>query len=75
MVKRLHTIGNRLGIIIDPALLDALGIDRDTLLEISTDGKVLTIRPLNESSHKARVYRAATRVSHIHRGTFQNLAK
>jgi hypothetical protein len=39
------------------------------------DGKSLTIRPLNESSHKARVHRAATRVSHIHRGTFQKLAK
>jgi antitoxin MazE len=75
MVKRLHAIGNSFGIIIDRVLLDAVGIERDTLLDISTDGKVLTIRPLDETSHKARVKRAATRVSQIHRDTFQKLAK
>jgi antitoxin component of MazEF toxin-antitoxin module len=75
MVKKLHAIGNSYGVIIDRALLDSLGIKRDTLLDISTDGKALTIRPLDETSHKARVKRAAARVSQIHQETFRKLAK
>jgi len=45
MLKRLTSIGNSLGLIIDRPILDLLDIDRDTELEIKTDGKQLIIRP------------------------------
>lgn len=48
MIKHLTSIGNSLGLIIDRPILDLLHIDRDTALEISTDGKTLTIRPVRE---------------------------
>ncbi len=46
MRKRLTSIGNSLGLIIDKPILDLLGIDRDTVLEISTDGRRLVIQPV-----------------------------
>jgi len=73
--KKLHKIGNSYGVILDRSLLGVLGISPDTLLEISTDGKSLTLRPVREESHKERVKRAAARVSEIHAETFQKLAK
>ena len=41
MVKRLTKIGNSYGVIIDKPILELLKIDRDTALEISTDGEAL----------------------------------
>ncbi len=45
MIKKLTPIGNSLGLIIDRPILKLLNIDRDTELEISTDGETLIIRP------------------------------
>jgi antitoxin MazE len=45
MIKRLTQVGNSLGLLIDRPILQLLGIDRETLLEISTDGAALIVRP------------------------------
>ncbi|MDX8407616.1 MAG: hypothetical protein R8L58_04445 [Mariprofundaceae bacterium] len=45
MIKTLTPIGNSLGLIIDRPILNLLNIERDTALEISTDGQTLIIRP------------------------------
>jgi len=54
MIKTLTPIGNSLGLIIDRPILNLLNIDRDTELEISTDGKTLTIRPAGTKNSSAR---------------------
>ncbi len=54
MIKRLTPIGNSLGLIIDRPILDLLGIDRDTELEITTDGEMLIIQPLGEDASAGR---------------------
>ncbi len=46
MRKRLTPIGNSLGLIIEKPILNLLGIDRNTELEITTDGKRLVIQPV-----------------------------
>jgi hypothetical protein len=45
MVKKLVQHGNSLALVIDKPILDLLGWDADTLLEIRTDGRSLTISP------------------------------
>jgi len=45
MIKTLTPIGNSLGLIIDRPILNLLNIERDTALEITTDGQTLIIRP------------------------------
>ena len=44
MRKRLSAIGNSLGVILEKPILELLGIDKDTELELSTDGERLIVR-------------------------------
>jgi antitoxin component of MazEF toxin-antitoxin module len=44
--KRLTVIGNSLGLIIERPILELLGIDRRTEIEVSTDGRRLIIEPV-----------------------------
>jgi len=50
MIKKLTPIGNSLGLIIDRPILNLLDIDRDTELEITTDGETLMIQPVREGA-------------------------
>ncbi|HKI61262.1 MAG TPA: hypothetical protein VKA31_03120 [Mariprofundaceae bacterium] len=58
MIKTLTPIGNSLGLIIDRPILNLLNIDRDTELQISTDGQTLTIKPVESRSVQKAARRA-----------------
>ncbi len=73
MRKQLATVGNSLGLIIEKPILELLRIDRDTVLDISTDGEALIIRPVRE--REARVQAAAARVADVHAEAFEKLAR
>jgi len=49
MISQLTKHENSWAVVIDQPLIDLLNIEPETLLEITTDGKVLTIRPMNDS--------------------------
>lgn len=71
MVKTLSPIGNSLGLIIDKAILDLLGIARDTPLDIKTDGEALIIRPIRDTA----VADSTRRMMDAHAETLRKLAK
>ena len=50
MKKTLTPVGEDLAIIIDKPILDLLGIDTDTLLEVKTDGTGLIIKPVGTAA-------------------------
>ena len=74
MQKELSVIGNSLGFVIDKPVLELLRIDRDTMLDVSTDGDALIIRPLREAKDE-RVRAAALRVAEQHASAFEKPAK
>lgn len=74
MQKKLSVIGNSLGFVIDKPVLELLRIDRDTMLDVSTDGDALIIRPLRDARAE-RVRAAALRVAEQHASAFEKLAK
>jgi len=74
MIKKLTAIGNSLGLIIERPILELLRIDRDTPLEVRTDGEALIIRPAREK-HRARVRGAAERMMDSHDETLRKLAE
>ena len=74
MEKTLSAIGNSLGLIIERPILDLLNIDKDTRLEIRTDGEALIIRPIREG-RRARVQRAMERLMDRHDDAFRKLAE
>jgi len=74
MEKTLSAIGNSLGLIIERPILDLLNIDRNTKLEVKTDGEALIIRPVREG-RRSRVQRAAKRLMDQHDDTLRKLAE
>lgn len=74
MIKKLTAIGNSMGLVIEKPILDLLEIDRETELEVRTDGVGLFIRPV-KTDHKTRVREAAQRAMDKHDKTFRKLAK
>lgn len=54
MVKTLTKHGNSYALIIDRAILELLKITPETPLEVSTDGKTLTIAPAADPTRRAR---------------------
>jgi antitoxin MazE len=74
MIKNLTTVGNSLGIIIEKPILDLLGIDKETQLEIKTDGKCLILEPISKS-RAAKIKASTKRVMKNHDKTLRELAK
>ena len=64
MHKKLTAIGNSLGIIIERPILALLDIDKDTPLEVKTDGEALVIRPVR-MGHRSRVGAATKRMRDV----------
>lgn len=75
MKKNLTVVGNSLGIIIEKPILDLLGINKETLLEMITDGQRLIIEPVKTADRTARVRAATKRVMKNHDATLRKLAK
>ena len=75
MTKHLVTIGNSLGIIIEKPILDLLRIERDTPLDVRTDGDRLIIEPISNDEKLKRVKEASSWAIKNHRETFKKLAQ
>jgi antitoxin component of MazEF toxin-antitoxin module len=75
MPKRLTRSGNSLALVIDKPLLDALEIDAETELELSTDGDVLVVSPLRERKRRAKMKKLVTEAHERYVGVFKRLAE
>ncbi len=75
MRKNLTTIGNSLGIVIEKPILDLLGINKETQLEMITDGQRLILEPVKETQKTAKIKQAMRRVMKKHDETLRELAK
>jgi antitoxin MazE len=60
MIKKLSKHGNSLALVIDRSILELLGIDEKTSLELSTDGESLVIAPLRDKKRKKKFEEALT---------------
>ncbi len=74
MIKKLTAVGNSYGLIIERPILDLLDIDKETPLEVRTDGEALIIRP-QRKNRSARINAAAERMMKSHDETLRKLAK
>ena len=54
MIKKLKKVGNSQALIIDKSILELLHIDKETDLEISTNGDVLLIKPVRDKKTKEK---------------------
>ena len=75
MIKHLTTHGNSLALVIERGVLDLLGINRKTALDISTDGNRLIISPLKDSKREKKVDAALLKISDRHARSLKRLAE
>ena len=74
VIKKLSAVGNSLGLIIERPILELLDIDKDTELEVKTDGESLIIRPA-KLTKKARIRASTKKMMAVHEETLRKLAK
>ena len=74
MRKRLSAIGNSLGIVIEKPILELLEINRETELDMRTDGDRLIISPVRKGK-KERVRAALQRALSAHDESLRKLAR
>jgi antitoxin component of MazEF toxin-antitoxin module len=75
MKKRLTRSGNSLALVIDKPLLEALEIDAETELEISTDGDVLIVTPVRDRRRRKRIDELVSEAHAEYGGVFRRLAE
>ena len=75
MVKKLTKSGNSLALVIDKPILDALNLDADTLLEVSTDGEVIVIAPVRDRKRNEKLKAVVREAHERYGGVFKRLAE
>ncbi len=70
----LTTIGDKLALVIERPILEMLGIDEDTPIEVTSDAHGIHIRPIRFASPE-EVERAALKIMAIHSETLTRLAE
>ena len=75
MVKKLTRTGNSLALVLDKPLLEALGIDESTELEISTNGDVLVVTPVRDRAREKKLKKILEQLDREYGGVFRRLAE
>ena len=75
MTKKLCKHGNSLALVIDRSILELLGIDERTALDISTDGRALVIAPAPDKRRRKRFEQALTACNEQYGEALKRLAE
>ncbi len=75
MVKKLTRTGNSLALVLEKPLLQQLGIDETTELEISANGDVLVVRPVRPRSRERKFRKAVEKINRRYAGVFKRLSE
>jgi antitoxin MazE len=75
MAKRLTRTGNSLALVLDKPLLDALRIDANTPLEVSTDGEVIIVSPVRDRRRTAKLKNVVAEAHRQYGEVFKRLAE
>lgn len=73
--KKLIAAGNSLALVLDKPVLEATGIGRETLLEISTNGDVILISPVRAAERTTDLKLFLDDLFRKHAGAFRRLAQ
>jgi len=75
VIKHLTKHGNSLALVIDKPILDLLGIDADTPLEVKTDGAGLHVRPARGTGGDADLKKGMARLKKRYGNALRRLAE
>ena len=75
MTKKLTKHGHSLALVIERGVLDLLKIDEKTPLDISTDGRILIIAPVNDPERRKQFEKALAKSHQKYGGMYKRLAR
>ena len=76
ITKKLTKHGNSYALVIDRPILELLGINDETLLEISTpDGATIIITPVKSQEHQKKLKGTLQKINKKYSRTLENLAE
>ncbi|HEV8615562.1 MAG TPA: AbrB/MazE/SpoVT family DNA-binding domain-containing protein [Methylomirabilota bacterium] len=75
MRKKLTRTGHSLALVLDKPLLDQVGIDAETPLEVSTDGMIIVISPIRGKRRTAKLKAIVAEAHAKYGGVFRRLAE
>ena len=75
MIKRLTRTGNSFALVLDKPLLEQLGIDEETPLELSTNGDVLVVTPVRDRARDRKFKKAVEKINRKYAGLFKRLSE
>ncbi|HJT15812.1 MAG TPA: AbrB/MazE/SpoVT family DNA-binding domain-containing protein [Thermoanaerobaculia bacterium] len=74
MKKKLTRTGNSLALVLDKPLLEALGVDENTEVEVSTNGDVLVMTPVRDRGREKKLRKILDELDKEYGGVFKRLA-
>lgn len=75
LVKKLDKHGDALALVIEQAILDRLGIDENTTLELRTNGRGIYIEPTGPSSSSDDLDAVMQQIEDRYEAVFKKLAE
>lgn len=75
LTKKLSKHGNSLAVVMDRSILELLGVDEQTTLDISTDGRALVVTPARDKPRRKRFQDALTACNEQYGETLKRLAE
>ncbi len=75
MKKKLTRTGNSVALVLDKPMLEQLGLDENSEVEVSTNGDVLVMTPLRTSAREKRFRRSVDKINSKYAGLFRRLAE
>ena len=75
MIKKLTRTGNSVALVLDKPLLEALGLNEDSEVEVSTNGQILVMTPKRDSGRTRKLKRILDELDAEYGGVFKRLAE
>jgi antitoxin MazE len=75
MKKKLTRTGNSVALVLDKPLLEKLGLDETSEVEISTNGDVLVVTPVRDAARRRKLKKIIEKIDEQYGGVFRRLAE
>jgi len=75
MKKHLTRTGNSVALVLDKPLLEAVGLDADAEVEVSTNGDVIMITPVRDDRRRRKLKKILDELDEEYAGVFRRLAQ
>ncbi len=75
MKKKLTRTGNSVALVLDRPLLEQLGMDEGSEVEVSSNGDVIVVTPVRERDRETRLRDAADKINSRYAGLFRRLSE